>query len=96
MAKVDPTSTQEVLRVYPPATELVRVASKDDVLPLSKPVIGVSGKVYKELPIAAGTRVSIAVLGYNWCVLFIPVPVVGVGSDFNILQEQGCLGTRRL
>jgi hypothetical protein len=29
---------------------------EDDVLPLSKPVVGLSGKVYKELPIPAGTN----------------------------------------
>ena len=96
LARVDPHSTQEVLRVYPTATELVRVASKDDVLPLSQPIIGVSGKVYKELPITAGTGVSIAVLGYNWCVLFIPVAVAGVGSGFNMSQEPGRLGAGRL
>ena len=94
--ELTPHSTQEVLRVYPTATELVRVPSKDDVLPLSKPIVGISGKVYKELPITAGTSVSIAILGYNWYVLFIPVAVAGVGSGFNMSQEQGRLGIGRL
>ena len=88
-----PHCTQEVLRVHPVATELVRVASKDDVLPLSKPVVGLSGKVYKELPIPAGTSVSIATFGYNWCVPFIPVTIVVVESGFHTSQEQGRLGT---
>ena len=45
-----------------------RVPKKDDVLPLSKPILGVSGKVYKELSIPAGTFVSMSAAGYNLCV----------------------------
>ena len=48
--------------------EVPRVAEKDDVLPLSKPIVGVSGKVYTELPIAAGTFLAISTVGYNLCV----------------------------
>jgi len=56
---------KEALRVYPIAIELIRAPKKDDVLPLSKPIVGVSGKVYKELPIPAGTRVMISTVAYN-------------------------------
>ena len=51
--------------MYPAATELLRLLKKDDVLPLSKPVIGVSGKVYKELPIPARKGITISTVGYN-------------------------------
>jgi len=60
-----PKSAQEILRVHPVGTEIVRVATKDDVLPLTKPVVGISGKVYKELPVSAGTPVFISTIGYN-------------------------------
>lgn len=42
--------------------------NKDDVLPLSKPFTGISGKVYKEFSVPAGTVVLISPIGYNLCV----------------------------
>jgi len=56
---------KEVLRVYPAAIEISRTPKKDDLLPLSKPVVGLSGKVYKDLPVPAGTVVTISTVGYN-------------------------------
>ena len=56
------------MRAYPVAMEVLRAPKKDDVLPLSKPIFGVSGKVYKELPIPAGTAITISTVGYNLCV----------------------------
>jgi len=53
------------LRVHPAGIEIERVATKDDVLPLTKPIVGVSGKVYKELPVPAGTLIRISMVGYN-------------------------------
>lgn len=44
---------------------MTRVPKKDDVLPLSKPVVGISGKVYNELYVPAGTSVTISTVGYN-------------------------------
>jgi hypothetical protein len=41
------------------------VAQKNDVLPLSKPVVGISGKVYKELPIPAGTPMFASTVGHS-------------------------------
>jgi len=41
------------------------VPGKDDVVPLSKPVVGISGKVYNELPVPAGTQMFISTVGYN-------------------------------
>ena len=51
------------------AVEIQRTPKKDDLLPLSKPVVGLSGKVYKDLPVPAGTVVTISTVGYNLYVL---------------------------
>lgn len=58
-------SPQEILRVSPVAIEIWRVPNKDDVLPLSKPIVGVSGKVYNELHVPAGTHITISTIGCN-------------------------------
>ena len=47
---------------------MVRVPIEDDVLPLTKPIVGTSGKVYTELPVSKGTPVGISTIGYNLCV----------------------------
>ena len=46
-------------------SEVIRVSTGDDVIPLSKPVIGAPGKVYNGFPIHAGTPITISLLGYN-------------------------------
>ena len=47
---------------------------QDDVLPLSKPVVGDSGRVYKEILVPAGTLTTISTIGYHLCVhAFIPL-----------------------
>jgi hypothetical protein len=56
---------QETLRVHAPVIEVLRIARNDDVIPLSKPVVGISGKVYNELPIPGGTPVLASIYGYN-------------------------------
>ena len=56
---------QETLRIHPAPTDIPRVAWNDDVIPLSKPVIGVSGKVYNELVIPKGTMAVISPFGHN-------------------------------
>lgn len=61
------------MRLYPTGIELIRVPNKDDILPLSKPIVGVSGKVYKELPIPAGTGVMISTIGYNMYVCLVNI-----------------------
>lgn len=47
------------------ASEIQRVPNGHVVLPLATPVVGVSGKVYGELPVPAGTQMTISILGYN-------------------------------
>ena len=61
---------QETLRIHPPSTEFPRIVCNDDVIPLSKPVIGVSGKVYNEFAIPKGTMAVISPFGHNmWGIL---------------------------
>jgi len=57
--------TKETLRLHPIAVEVVRTPIQDDILPLTKPIVGTSGKVYNELPIPKGTVVSLSSFGYN-------------------------------
>ena len=45
---------QELLKVYPVAIEIVREAKDDNVLPLSKPVVGVSAKIIMSCPFPRG------------------------------------------
>jgi hypothetical protein len=42
-----------------------RVPKEDFFVPLAAPIVGISGRVYKELPIPAGTFINISILGYN-------------------------------
>ena len=56
---------QETLRVHSPVIDIPRAVWDDDVIPLSKPIVGVSGKVYNELAVPKGTLVVTSMLGYN-------------------------------
>ena len=96
---LNPQSIQEILRIHPASVEIHRVATKDDVLPLTKPVVGVSGKVYRELSVPAGTLIFTSTFGYNLYVrplILHPRRNPGVEAGFVVLQEQGLVGTRRL
>ena len=44
-----------------------RTTTQDDVLPLTKPIVSTSGRVYTELPIPKETTVTVAMSGYNLC-----------------------------
>ncbi|KAI0794671.1 cytochrome P450 [Fomes fomentarius] len=63
--KVMLAAIKETLRFHPIAYHLWRVAAKDDIIPLSEPVIGKEGNVLNEIPIAAGQAVTISIAGYN-------------------------------
>ncbi|KAI0706655.1 PAH-inducible cytochrome P450 monooxygenase PC-PAH 4 [Earliella scabrosa] len=56
---------KETLRFHPIAYHMWRVAAKDDVIPLSEPVIGVDGTAIHEIPIQAGQAIIVSVCGYN-------------------------------
>ena len=62
------------MRIYPIAVEVERTPTQDDILPLTKPVIGTSGKVYTELSIPKETVVTVSVTGYNLYVFSVKLP----------------------
>jgi hypothetical protein len=86
LTRTDPNFAQEILRIYPTLIEIMRVPKKDDVVPLSKPVVGISGKVYKELPVPAGTQVFISTVGYN--------VYVGLSIHISLEVETGFMCCR--
>ena len=57
------------MRIHPIIVEVMREPIDDDLLPLSKPIVGISGKVYNELPVPKGTMVALSAFGYNLCVI---------------------------
>jgi len=59
------TVIQEVLRCHAPVIEIERVAREDQVLPLTRPMVGRSGKLHQSLPIPKGTIVNVSCWGYN-------------------------------
>jgi len=91
--EIHSVSGQEILRNNPIAIDIVREPMEDDVLPLAKPIIGTSGRVYTELPIPRGTSVSVSTIGYNMCAYFIDFPPES--SLLFSLQEPGFVGSRR-
>ena len=56
---------QETLRMHTSVPDTARQASEDNVLPLSKPIIGRSGKIYHEIFIPKGTLLVASLSGYN-------------------------------
>ncbi|CCM01086.1 uncharacterized protein FIBRA_03134 [Fibroporia radiculosa] len=56
---------RETLRVFPPVTGLTRVATKDSVLPLSEPIMGLDGTLITEIPIPEGTELIVGTMGSN-------------------------------
>ena len=99
------------MRVDPVGVEIVRTPAEDDVLPLTKPIVGTSGRVYTELPIPKGTPITISTIGYNWYILFTPLPlgrwahvivlmagtrICGVRTPINSDQSGGLRWTNKL
>lgn len=56
---------KEVLRMYPIVANLSRVASRDDVLPLAKPIVGVNGEQLTSIPVRKGQLIVMAMSRYN-------------------------------
>lgn len=57
--------SQETLRYHPIAYALFRTAARDDVIPLSQPVVTTSGEVVSEIPIGKGQVIWTSLAGYN-------------------------------
>ena len=56
---------QEIMRLHPIVYLIVRVADKDDIIPLSRPITTTTGEVITEIPIAKGQHISVSSWGYN-------------------------------
>ncbi|KAF9649252.1 cytochrome P450 [Thelephora ganbajun] len=56
---------KETLRRHAAAIEIQRVTWEDNVLPLTRPMVGRSGKTYHSLPVPKGTIVYASCWGYN-------------------------------
>ncbi|KAI5895540.1 cytochrome P450 [Schizophyllum commune H4-8] len=56
---------RETLRLYPPASQLLRKTVKDAILPFGKPVMGVDGRELTEVYVPAGTPIIISIINAN-------------------------------
>ena len=56
---------KEALRFHTALTHIFRRAERDNVLPLSKPIVTKSGKTLDVIPITKGTRIILSLAGYN-------------------------------
>ena len=61
------------MRYHPALYQNYRQAARDDVLPLSKPIIGRDGTEITKLPIGKGTKIILSIAAYNRCELCIPI-----------------------
>lgn len=53
------------MRFHPAVYHNYRLAARDDVLPLSKPITTTTGEVISKLPIPKGLKVILSISGYN-------------------------------
>ncbi|KIL60830.1 hypothetical protein M378DRAFT_167648 [Amanita muscaria Koide BX008] len=58
---------REALRLHPPADMIIRVASEDDIVPLSAPMEATSGQVMEQIHIPKGTVVISPIRYFNCC-----------------------------
>ncbi|KAJ7247129.1 cytochrome P450 [Mycena haematopus] len=56
---------RETLRVYGPVAFLERIATQDDVLPLSRPYTDTAGKCHDSLPIRKGQVIHMPIVAFN-------------------------------
>jgi len=56
---------QEGLRYHPVIPHVQRVAGRDDMLPLSRPITTESGGVISEIVVPKGTRIVASIAAYN-------------------------------
>jgi len=56
---------KETLRFHPIVFHLFRMPVKDDIIPLSEPIITSSGEVISELHVRRGQNIIASVAGYN-------------------------------
>ncbi|KAL1747884.1 cytochrome P450 [Schizophyllum fasciatum] len=56
---------RETLRLYPPASQLLRKTVKDVIMPFGKPIVGVDGRELTEVYVPAGTPIIISIINAN-------------------------------
>jgi len=56
---------KEVLRFHPVLPNTLRCPEQDDVIPLSKPIATLSGKVIDRIPVRKGLRLVLSIAAYN-------------------------------
>ncbi|KAJ6535340.1 cytochrome P450 [Mycena vulgaris] len=56
---------KETFRFHPVSYNTMREAARDEVLPLSKPLVGKSGQTITEIPIPKNTILVVSIAGYN-------------------------------
>ncbi|KAI0355985.1 cytochrome P450 [Trametes cingulata] len=56
---------RETLRLHPPTSFMNRVATKDAVLPLHRPIRSTTGNMISSVPVPAGTNIMINILASN-------------------------------
>ncbi|EAU91561.1 hypothetical protein CC1G_02050 [Coprinopsis cinerea okayama7 len=56
---------KESMRFHPALYQNYRQAARDDVLPLSKPIVGPDGELTNKLPIPKGTKIILSIAAYN-------------------------------
>ncbi|KAF7342359.1 Cytochrome P450 [Mycena venus] len=56
---------KETFRFHPVSYNTMREAARDEVLPLSKPLVSKSGKTITEIPIPKNTILVVSISGYN-------------------------------
>ena len=66
----DLSGTQESLRFHPVGPSVYRRAGKNDVLPLSTPIVTTSGEQLTALPIPKGIRIVTSIAAYNRYYIF--------------------------
>jgi len=71
---------------------LFRVATRDEVIPLTAKVLCRSGSVIEHLPIPRGTQIIISDVAYHRCAIQIPHYILKFTC---VLQEQEHMGRRR-
>ena len=53
------------MRLHTVSWHLLRLASKDDIIPLSNPVVTQSGEQVTSIPVSKGAKIRISVCAYN-------------------------------
>ncbi|EMD37290.1 hypothetical protein CERSUDRAFT_113940 [Gelatoporia subvermispora B] len=56
---------KESLRFHGIVHMLVRVAEREDVIPLSQPIVSTTGELISEIPVSKGQYINASVCGYN-------------------------------